>query len=83
MNFNAETDAKFNPNFLDISKTEKRLVRVTAKNYEKTGNYFFVKVFKKGDSGDFVVNQRLTLNAAEFESFLLKSSEIKNLKKTQ
>lgn len=82
MNFTAETDAKFD-NFLEISKSEKRLVRIAAKNYDKTGSYFFLKVFKRNDSGDFIINQRLTLTAVEFDSLLAKTEEIRALKKTK
>lgn len=82
MNFTAEKDAKFD-NFLDISKSEKRLVRVTAKNYDKTGTYYFLKLFKKNDEGDFVIHQRLTLTSTELEQLHCKADEVSALKKTK
>ena len=50
MSFNADTDSKFGDSFIDISKTEKRLVRATLKRYEANGTYVFLKVFKKSDT---------------------------------
>lgn len=81
MNFTAERDAKIGDNFLDISKSEKRLVRITSKTYEATGSYFFIKVFKKSDNGDFVIYQRLTLCASEFDNLISKAEEVKQIKK--
>lgn len=83
MNFTADRDAKIGDKFLDISKTEKRLFRVTSKTYEKTGTYFFLKVFKKTDCSDFIIQQRLSLTSSEFENFLCKAEEIQALKKQQ
>lgn len=81
MNFTAETDAKFSEKFIDISKTEKRLVRVASKHYERTGNYIFLKVFKKNQTGEFTVCQRLTLTAEEFDKLASNAEQIKNLRK--
>lgn len=80
MNFTAEKDANLGDKFLDISKTEKRLVRITSKTYQNTGSYFFLKIFKKNYLGEFSVTQRLTLSSAEFDQLLSKFEEINQLK---
>ena len=48
-------------------------VRDTLKTYDQTGNYVFLKVFKKATEGaEFECVQRLSLSSEEF-SKLLKS----------
>ncbi len=82
MNFTADQDAKFGDSFVDISKTEKRLVRATLKTYENSGTYVFIKLFKPNQqSGEFVVQQRLGLTLAEFDQIAEKFDEIKQAKK--
>lgn len=81
MKFTSDTDAKLSDQFLDISKSETRLVRITGKKYEKTGAYFFIKLFKKNEAGEFVIHQRLTLTHSEFEQFRCKGDEVSALVK--
>ena len=82
MNFTADQDAKFGDSFVDISKTEKRLVRATLKTYENSGTYVFIKLFKPNQqSGEFVVQQRLGLTLAELDQIAEKFDKIKQVKK--
>ena len=75
MSFNADTDSKFGDSFIDISKTEKRLVRATLKRYEPNGTYVFLKVFKKSDT-EYKIYQRLTMHIDEFKCLLQSADEI-------
>ena len=66
MTFTADKDAEFGAVHFDVSRIEKRLIRAIVKTYEKTGTYFFLKLFKK-DENEFEFQQRLTLTLEEFE----------------
>ncbi len=82
MNFTAETDAKFGDSYVDIAKTDKRLVRATLKTYDNSGTYVFLKLFKPNQqSGEFIVQQRIGLTLAEFDQLAEKFDEIKQTKK--
>ena len=78
MSFNATRDSESGDHFLDISKTDKRLIRATIKTYEKTGSYIFLKLFKKPDvsSDDYQFNQRLGLTIEEFQKLVEASKKI-------
>ena len=43
--------------------------------YEKTGNYVFLKLFKKAES-DYEFQQRVSLTVQEFENLVEKSGDI-------
>ena len=51
----------------DVSKNEKRLIGAALKTYERTGNYIFLKLFKKGEH-DYELEKRITLTLEEFEN---------------
>ena len=74
--FISTTDQEFGDSFLDISKTDRRLIRVTTKTYEATGTYIFLKLFKMGSDGEFHIDQRITLTAPEFQALINNSENI-------
>ena len=74
MPFTAEIDAEFGDAHFDVSKNEKRLIRVTLKTYERTGIYIFLKLFQKGEH-DYELQQRITLTLEEFEKLSKKNSK--------
>ena len=63
-------EKEFGDSFIDISKTERRILRVTTKNNKSTATYLFLKLFKKGTDGPFYFNQRVTLTVAEFQELI-------------
>ena len=63
-------DKDFGDSFIDISKTERRFIRVTTKTYEGTGTHHFLKLFKKGADGEFYIDQRVTLTVPEFQELI-------------
>lgn len=65
--FNATTDEEYGDSFLDTSKSDRRLIRVTTKTYQTTGTYITIKLFKKGSDDDFYIDQRITLTVQEFQ----------------
>lgn len=76
-----EKDTKHSDNFLNISETEKRLIRVGVRTYKPTGTYLTVKLFKKNDSDEFVQNQRVTLSLNEFQKLAESYQQIQDLRK--
>ena len=77
MPFSATKDSEFGDCYLDISKTEKRLIRATLKTYEKTGTYVFLKLFKKVDDEYEFQQQRISLTTDEFDNLIKKASKIR------
>ena len=47
MPITAIKNSEFGGCYLDISKTERRLIKSTLKTYEKTGTYVFLNLYKK------------------------------------
>ena len=47
MPFPASKDKDYGDCYIDISKTEKRLIRTTLKNYENSGTSFFLKFLRE------------------------------------
>ena len=78
MNNSAANAQEFGDAFLDITKSEKRLLRVSVKTYENTGSYITIKLLKNID-GDFKFNQRVTLTVSEIEKLTSQASVVKNL----
>ena len=68
--FTSSIDKDLGDSFIDISKTERRLLRVTTKTYESTGTYLFLKLFKKEADGEFHIDQRVTLTVPEFQELI-------------
>ena len=62
----ATNDEDFGNSYIDISRTESRLIRVTTKTYSNTGTHLFLKLFRRGVDDDYYLDQRLTLTASEF-----------------
>ena len=77
MPFTAEKDVEFGDVHFGVSKSEKRLIRATIKSYEKTGNYVFLKLFKKAKH-NYEFQQRITLTLEEFERLIKKSPNIRS-----
>ena len=76
MPFTATKDSEFGDCYLDISKMKKRLIRATLKTYEKTGTYFFLKLFKKVDD-EFEFQRRISLTTDELDNLIEKASQIR------
>ena len=68
--YNSTTDQEFFDSFLDISKNNRRLVRVSTKLYQTTGTYISSRLFKKRSDDDFYIDQRTTLTVQEFRDIL-------------
>ena len=68
--FTATIDSEFGDSFFDVSKTQRRLIRVTTKTYQTTGTYIFIKLFKKGSDEEIYIDQRITLTASEFQELI-------------
>ena len=81
MTFTAKIDQQSGDCYLNISQTEKRLVRATVKTYEKTGSYVFLKLFKKPDqnSDDYKFDQRIGLTMEEFTHLSKNFQKIKSM----
>ena len=47
MPFTSTKDTEFRNCYIDLSESDKRLIRATLKTYETTGTYVFRKLFKK------------------------------------
>lgn len=66
-----ELDAFMGDSYIDLSHTEKRLVRLTVTTFDTTGyTYFYMKVFRKTSSGLFERHQQLALSSVEWEYLL-------------
>ena len=76
MVFTAGLYGEFEDAHFDVSKNEKRLIRVTLKTYERTGTYLFLKLFKNGEH-DYELQQRITLTLEEFEMLTKKTPKIR------
>ena len=77
MPFTSTKDTEFGDCYFDISKTDKRLIRATLKNYERTGTYVFLKLFKKA-TDDYEFEHRISLTLGEFENLVSLASKIQN-----
>ena len=73
MPFTATKNSKFDDCYLDISKTEKRLIRATLEINEKTGTYVFLKLFIRVDNEYEFQRQRISLTTDEFDNLIKKS----------
>ncbi len=81
MQLTLDSDAHFGDSYVDISQTDKRLVRATVKTFESGGTYVFLKLFKKIESGEFISQQRIGLTSSEWEDLLTKTHLINCSKK--
>lgn len=79
MNLTPERDAEFCDTFLDVSKTEKRLIRASVRTYNLTGTYVTLKLFKKDNSEAFLFNQKVTLSLDEFDKLAKKINRVRAL----
>lgn len=68
--YSSTTDQEYGDSFLDVSKNNRRLVRVSTKTYQTTGTYISLKLFKKGSDDDFYIDQRITLTVQEFQDII-------------
>ena len=68
-----EKDAEYSDGHFDLNSNEKRLIRVAVKNYEKTGTYLSLKLFKREqEDAEYKFEQTITLSADEFQLFVEK-----------
>lgn len=74
--FTLAQDESFGDYHCEISQDSKRLIRVTTKNFEKTGTYIFIKLFKKRPDNEFYLVNRINLTRPEFEKLLLKGKTL-------
>ena len=73
-------DSEYSDNYIDVSKNEKRLVRVSSKTYEKTGTYVSLKLFKRETKeGEFQFSQRATVSLEEFQAIIDRLPKIKRM----
>ena len=73
-------DAEYSENHIDVSKTQKRLVRISSKNYEQTGTYISLKLFKRETKeGEFQFSQRVTVSLDEFQAIIDHLPKIKRM----
>ena len=77
MPFTSTKDTEFGDCYLDISKTDKRLIIATVKTYGRTGTYVFLKLFKKAESKN-KFQQRVSLTVQEFENLIENSEDIRS-----
>lgn len=71
-----QSDAAYGDYFVDISKGNKRWVRVTVKDYETTGKYFFLKMFRSENGTNFQKQQKFTMTLDEMKAFIGKVQPI-------
>lgn len=74
--FTLAQDEVFGDYNCEISQDSKRLIRATVKNFDKTGPYVFLKLFKKRADDEFYLVQRINLTRSEFERLLLKGKAV-------
>ena len=73
-------DAEYSDNHIDVSKTEKRLVRISSKNYEQTGTYISLKLFKRAaNEREFQFSQSVTVSLDEFQAIIDRLPKIKRM----
>ena len=62
--FSATTEKDFGDSYIDISGTERRLIKVTTKTCSNTGTYLSLKLFKKAGDDEKYLDQldQLTKN---------------------
>ena len=74
--FTATIDSEFGDSFLDVSKTQRRILRVTTKTYQTTGTNICIKLFKKGSDEEYYIDQRISLTVPEFQELINKVENI-------
>ena len=75
-------DAEYSDNHIDVSKTEKRIVRISSKNYEHilTGTYISLKLFKRAaNEREFQFSQSVTVSLDEFQAIIDRLPKIKRM----
>ena len=75
-------NAEYSDNHIDVSKTEKRIVRISSKNYEHilTGTYISLKLFKHAiKEGEFQFSQSVTVSLDEFQAIIDRLPKIKRM----
>ena len=71
-------DIEYCDAFIDVSTTEKRIIRASIKTYKTTGTYVSLKLFRKEDN-EFKFSQKITLSLNEFEKLSSQTKQVKNL----
>ena len=75
MSSTSTKDTVFGYCYFDISKTDKRLTRLTVKTYERTGIAVFLKLFKKANMNF----SRVSLTVQDFMHLVEKPEGIRSL----
>ena len=76
-----EKDIEFCDQFIDISETAKRIVRVSTKTYETSGTYVAIKLFRRSNQsdGDYKFSQRVNLSLSEYDRLVEHIHRIRDL----
>ena len=74
-------DIEFCNQFIDISETAKRIVRVSTKTYETSGTYVAIKLFRRNNQSDddYKFSQRVNLSLSEFDRLVEHIHRIRDL----
>ena len=74
-------DIEFCDQFIDISETAKRIVRVSTTTYETSGTYVAIKLFRmnKQSNDDYKFSQRVILSLSEFDRLVEHIHRIRDL----
>ena len=74
-------DIEFCDQFIDISETSKRIVRVSTKTYETSGTYVAIKLFRRNNQSDddYKFSQRVNLSLSEFDGLVEHIHRIRDL----
>ena len=67
--------------FIDISETAKRIVRVSTKTYETSGTYVAIRLFSRNNQSDddYKFSQRVNLSRSEFDRLVEHFHRIRDL----
>ena len=66
---------------IDTSQKSTRHLRANVENYEKTGVYTFVKLFKNKTDGEFTLVQKFNLTEEDFEKLLAAGKSVLQIPK--
>ena len=74
-------DIEFCDQFIDISETAKRIVRVSTKTYETSCTYVAIKLFRRNNQSDddYKFSQRVNLSLSEFDRLVEHIHRIRDL----
>ena len=78
---NLKNNIEFSDQFIDISETEKIILRVSTKTYETSGTYVAIKLFRRNNQSndDYKFSQRVNLSLSEFDRLVEHIHRIRSL----